>query len=181
MKSNFSIKSTIDQFNKNIVKFRLVPMESVPSLPVPLKMNDNICLAILFFTGRRIKDEAKIKIFSPNAIIIIDYLTSKIIYFRDYKTHDQFKESKWDEPIGEFPHKEIESLTLKEYTYKRKELLTNYDKILNLFKKNVNDEKAKEGFKSSFYKLCEPSLLPFMRKAGPSFFKWLGRPDGRID
>jgi len=166
---NFSIKSTIGQFNKNIVKFRLVPMESVPSLPVPLKMNDNICLSILFFTGRRSKDEAKIKIFPPNAIIIIDYFTSKIVYFRDYKTHDQYKESKWNEPIGEFPHKEIESLTLKEYTDKRKELLANYDKIINLLKKNMNDGKAKEDFRISFYQLCEPSLLPFMRKAGPSF------------
>jgi len=177
MDNNNRMISIIEQFKKNGSRFRLVPLESTSSLPIPLRIRGKDCLAFLFYTGKRLNKEERIKILRPNTKIVIDYPRAKIIYYQDYFLLDEFKEEfkdkKWDEPIGIFPHEKIESLTLKEYNKKKNELLVQYVKAIDLFITNENDDEFKKEFRNQFYTLCAPCLLPYMNKVGKNFFNWL--------
>jgi hypothetical protein len=185
MANNNRMISTIEQFKKNGSKFRLVPLGSTASLPIPLRIRGKVCLAFLFYTGKRLNEKEKIKIFRPNAKIVIDYPRGKIIYYRDYCLLDEFKndfkDKKWDEPIGMFPHEKIESLTLKEYNEKKNKLLAQYDEAIDLFLNNKDDAEFKEDFRNQFYNLCEPCLLPFMNKVGKNFFDWLRLDEDSVE
>jgi len=174
MNDTRTIASTIERFNENRAYFRWIPLESSVSLPVPILMSKGkVYLGLLFFTGKRLKRKERIKLFRPNTKIVIQHPSAKIAFYRDYSALDEFPSIEWCKPIGEFPHKEIESLNLKEYTGKRKDLLTKYDHIISLFRRNMADGESKYQFRNSFYELCEPGLLPFMKKIGKPFFTWL--------
>ncbi len=177
MADNNRMISTIERFKKNSLTFRLVPLGSISSLPIPLNMRGRILLAFLFYTGQRLGKEERIKIFRPNSKIVIDYPRAKIIYYRDYFLLDEFqkefKDKQWDEPIGTFPHNKIESLTLKQYNEKREILLSQYDEAIHLYLNNRDDISFKNDFRNHFCNLCPPCLFPFMRKVGKKFFEWL--------
>jgi hypothetical protein len=175
MNPTTTILSTLESFKRNRSRFYLMPLESTISLPIPLLLTTDgrVFLAFLVFTGKKMHGEAKIRLFRPHTKIVIEYSSAKIAFYQDYTVFDEFPTKDWNQPIGEFPHEMIQSLTLKEYTEKRKDLLGRYDPIIPLFVKNESDKELVAGFKRCFNEICEPDLLPFMRKVGKFFFKWL--------
>jgi len=163
--------TALNKFRKSKVRFDLMPLESTSSLPIPLKINEKIYMKLLFYTGRKFKKEEKVKIFRPNCEIVLDYSTARIVSYKNYRS--LFVNLDWYKPIGEFPHKKIEKLTVKEYKQENNKLLDEYDKAVDLFLNNSDDDEFKRNFGEKFHRLCAPCLLPFMVKAGKDFFDWL--------
>jgi len=168
-----NVLSALNKFNSNIIKRQLMPLDSSLSLPIPILINDKVNLGFLCFISKRLGKEKKIKIYRPNSCFAIAIKSSRIVYYMNYGFKDQFPQYNWNHPIGEFPHQEIEGLKIKEYSKKREELLRKYDIILDLYTSNNRDDFEITAFSDLFYYVCEPSLLPFMKKIGNKFFSWL--------
>ena len=170
-----TILSTIERFKKNRSRFYLMPLESTISLPIPLLLTSNstVFLALFGFNGKKSVGDKRIKLFRPHTKFVIKYPSGEIAFYQNYTVCDEFSTKNWNEPIGEFPHKAIEALTLKEYTKRRTALLQSYDAIIPLFMKDKHNSELAEEFRQHFYEICEPDLLPFMRKVGKVFFKWV--------
>jgi len=168
-----NVLSALNKFNSNIIKRQLMPLDSSLSLPIPILINDKVNLGFLCFISKRLGKEKKIKIYRPNSCFAIAIKSSRIVYYMNYGFKDQFPQYNWNHPIGEFPHYEIEKLNIKEYTENRRELLIKYDLILDLFTSNTRNDSEIKLFSELFYYLCEPSLLPFMKKIGNKFFSWM--------
>jgi len=163
------------KFKKNSLRFKLVPLESTPTLPIPLLINEKPYLAFLFYTAKRLNKNEKMKIFRPNTKILINLQNAKIASYQNYTVLDEFQNVGWEESIGEFPHDEIGSMTLQEYNQNKEELIKSYDKVFDLLMSNYQDDMLQNGFSKLFYRLCEPCLLPFMKEIGKDFFEWLDR------
>jgi hypothetical protein len=171
--TNSCVLSAVNRFNSDVLKLQLTPLESSLSLPVPVYVNSNIYLSFLCFIGKRLGNDRKIKIFRPNSCFIITIETAKIVSYLNYTFKDQFNNASWEKPIGEFPHPEIENLNIKGFREKRNELLIKYDQIVDMYTTNKTDDLQRRDFKDLFYFLCEPCLLPYMKKIGNAFFTWL--------
>jgi len=167
--------SLIEKFKKNKLRFNLVPLESSSSLPVPVILNGKVFLSFLFYLGVKEKNKEKISIFRPHTKMVIDYPRGKIIQYTNLVAIDQLGKEKWKEPIGLFPHMEIESLKLKEYFERRNELLIKYDLAIEQFRNDIHDRDFKNIFRGEFYQLCEPDLFPFLIREGEPFFTWLNK------
>lgn len=161
------------KFKKNNLRFKLVPLDSSPSLPIPIIKNRKPLLSFFFYTAKKYKKEEKIKIYRPNSRMIIEIKSSRIVYYRDYKLLDKFPDISWKDPIGEFPRDEISTLTLQEYNQMKDDLLSDYDRYFDLLQGNNQDDTFRKDLSEKFYKLCEPCLLVFMRKIDIKYFKWL--------
>ena len=157
--------------NKGV--FNLIHMESVPSLPVPIFSKGKVYLAFLFYTAKRGTKDKKIQIYKPNSKIIIDAEFGNIIFYRNYLTFGEFSDYEWEKPIGEFPHSEIDSLTLKEYKERRDNFIKNYEEIIKAIQNDSSNQEFKASIHDEFYALCEPCLIPFLKKIGKKFFSWL--------
>jgi len=161
----------VNEFLKSKIKFQLTPLETAPSLPVPIIINSKAYLAFFFFIGKRLNKNEKIKLYRPLVKFVIDGNTARVVNYVDYSVIDEFPESDWQEPIGEFPHPEIAEMTLENYKKNRNELIEKYDEIITDFLENKKDEQLWGEFSQKFYQLCEPALLPYMEKESPSFFE----------
>ena len=161
------------KFKKNNLRFRLISLDSSPSLPLPIIINRKPLLSFFFYIAKKDKKKEKIKIYRPSSRIIIEIQSSGIVYYRDYNLLDKFPENPWNEPIGEFPHDEISTLTLQEYNQMKDDLLSDYDRYFDLLQGDNQDDVFRKNFSEKFYKLCEPCLLEFMRKIDIKYFKWL--------
>lgn len=162
------------KFKKNNLRFKLVPLDSSPSLPIPIIINRKLLLSFFFYTAKNKKDKKeKFKIYRPNSRMMIEIQSSRIVYYRDYNLLDKFPEYPWNEPIGEFPHDEISTLTLQRYNQMKDNLLSDYDRYFDLLQGDNQDDVFRKDFSEKFYKLCEPCLLEFMRKIDIKYFKWL--------
>lgn len=175
MTSDSNVVTLIERLKKDRCRLNLVPIESSVSLPVPFKSKGKVFLIFFFFTGGRIESKNRIQVFRPHAKIVVDYPRGKIVYYIDMVSFDETGREKWKNPIGEFPHKEIETLSLREYNEKRRELLTQYDTAIDQFVGGTFVSDFKNEFRERFYQLCEPCLLDFLRGGGKSFFEWLDK------
>ena len=176
MNTESQILATVNKFNKSKVKFALTPLESVPSLPVPQIINKSAYLSFFFFIGKRLSKNEKMKLYRPVIKFIVDAKTANIVNYMNYSVIDEFPESSWQEPIGEFPHDSISGMSLRDYQEQKNRLIQKYDDIIeDLFNENNNEKLWKE-FSEEFYKICEPDLLPYMEQIGPDFFKHLKMP-----
>ena len=158
---------------KSKVKFALTPLEAVPSLPIPEIIKNRTYLSIFFFIGKRLNRKEKMKLYRPIVKFTIDVNSSKVASYINYSVLDEFPESDWKKPIGEFPHDNISKMTLKEYKQSKDELIQDYDKVINELKSKGHDQSIRKEFREKFYHICEPGLIPFMEKAGGDFFQWL--------
>ncbi len=170
MPGNNSVSLAVEKLKNNRIRFGLTPLESTPSLPVFEKVNGKIYLTFLYFTSKKLQKDEKMKIFRPNSTITVDMQTGRIV---KYFAFDGFGSVGREKPIGQWPHEEIESLSLKEYKEMKEELLKKYDRAIDMFVDGIQDDEFKQEFKQLFYKICEPCLLPSMKKEGKVFFEWL--------
>jgi len=157
--------------NENI--FRLLPLESSLSLPIPMKINGKVFLTLISFTGKKLEKNQKITVFPPNAKIILDFPRGKIVHYIDLFALKSNMQKSFNDPIGDFPHEQIKDITLSEYKRRKKELLIKYDRAIELFDTGKNDQSFHEDFRKSFFELCEPCIIPYLKKMCPAFFKWL--------
>jgi len=171
--SKNSVESAVNKFNADVLKLQLTPLDSALSLPIPMIANGNIYLALLCFIGKRLDQDGRIQIYRPNSCFVIAQSTAKIVYYINYTFKDQFKQHNWGTPIGDFPHPEIETLKIKEFREKRNELLISYDQIIEMYITKNIVVSQKISFKDQFYLLCEPCLLPYIKKIGNAFYSWL--------
>jgi hypothetical protein len=173
MKPKIPLNEMVAKFLKSKLCFHLVPLGSSATLPIPFRLKEKLYISLYFYTGRKIEIENKIKIYRPHTKVVLDYSTARIVNYFDLLTLKDSNSEHWKKPIGEFPHKEIETLSLNEYKDKKSELIALYDKIIELLYNNNSYENCKNDFRQRFYQICEPSLLPFLKNAGPTFFEWL--------
>lgn len=163
---------TVQKFMKNNMRIELTPLGSAPSLPIPMIMGKKAYLSFLFFLGKRLSKEEKMKIYRPRSRFVVQYGSGKIVKYEDYAFQDEFPEQDWKNPIGEFPHEKIRKLTLKSYQKKRERLIDLYDEVIRSMLSSQYSNIRKE-FIETFDLLCEPALLPFMKKIGEEFFQWM--------
>lgn len=167
------ISSTIKNYFKNHRGNGLIPLEATSTIPLPVFFKEQIFLTFFYYVGKRLNKNEKIKLYSPSIKLLIKHPTSKIIFYQNLIFLNSSKENKWEEPIGEFPHEQVESMTLKEYKEKKEELYFKYDKLMDLKKNKKNDQKFKSEFNKLFYQLCEPCFLPLLKKSNKNFFSWI--------
>lgn len=170
-----TIGLTIKNYYKNHRKTGLFPLESTSTIPVPVSVpfKGKIFFIIFYYIGKRLEADEKIKIYHPCLELIFAHPNAKIIYYRNLIYINSHKKNKWEEPIGEFPHEQIESMNLKEYRESKNELYSKYDKVIDLMQNKKNDNSFKSEFRDLFYKLCEPCMLPYLKDRGKKFFLWL--------
>ena len=173
MGSKKNILDVYLNYRKTKPEFNLVPIESIPSLPIPIVFNKIIYLGFLYYIGKRTEKDEKIKLYRPNSKLIINPKTGKIQYFVSYTIMDEFEDVPWDKPIGEFPHGSIRKLTLQEYGERKNCLISKYETVFEAIDDMDLNQDVKDKFRDEFYSLCEPALLPFLKKIGASFFRWL--------
>ena len=175
MHSKIPLDKLIEKFLKSKQCFSLVPLGSSVTLPFLIKISDKVYLSFLFYTGKKLESESRIKIYRPHTKIYLDYSTARLVCYFSLSMLNNSNSDKWKEPIGKFPHKEIETLTFNEYKKRKSELIADYDKAIETFIGNSSDSNFRNEFSKRFYQLCEPPLLPYMREASPKFFEWLDR------
>ncbi len=180
MNSKKKAFETYNRFTKTNPIFQLIPMESVPSLPIPVIQNGQILLCVLFYTAQKVSKNEKMKIFRPNAKAIIEVNSSKIVWFQNYAIFDEFPDCKWETPIGEFPHDEIATMTLKQYNKAKEHVISEYDKFFEVSLQDKNNDIFKNDLKTAFNYLCEPCLLPFMQVIGSYFFDWIDQKSPNV-
>ena len=173
MSGNYIIKTLTNKLYKTNLDCQFAPLESTLSLPIPIQNNRHTFIAFLYFTANKDKKDEKIKIFKPNARITFELSTAKIIHYQNYHFIDSFNHVNWNEPIGEFPHSEIESMSLAAYKREKEELIKKYDRVIELFKINSVENPLRLEFKKLFIKLCEPCLIEYMKHISRDFFAWL--------
>jgi hypothetical protein len=158
---------------KDKMSLKFFPIESSFSLPVPIKNQTTTLLTFISFSGGKSEEDRKIKIFQPNGRITIYFPSGKIVHYIDLLALKSNIEKRFDDPIGEFPHEQIKNITLSEYKLRREKLLIKYDRAIELFYAGINDQSFHGDFRKSFFELCEPCIIPYLKKIGPAFFKWL--------
>ena len=76
MHSKVPLNELIDKFLESRQCFSLVPLGSAATLPVPIKINDKVYLSVLFYTGKKVDVQNRIKIYRPHTKIILDRRTA---------------------------------------------------------------------------------------------------------
>jgi hypothetical protein len=175
MQPKIPLNEMAGKFLKSSLCFHLVPLGSSATLPVPFKLKENLYISLYFYAGKKLEQENRIKIYPPHTKIVLDYSTARIVNYVDLLTLKNSHSEDWKKPIGEFPHKEIETLSLNEYKNKKSVLIALYDKAILLCSNDESDKNFKNDFRRRFYQLCEPCLVPYLKKAGPKFFEWLDK------
>ncbi len=164
---------TYNKFMKSPARIQLTGVDSSPSLPVPILVDGKPYFCFLSFIGKRLRKEEKIKIYRPYSKFVVKFGTGKIVNYVDYTFEDEFLNTDWETPIGEFPHDSIAEFTRKKYSEMRYSLISQYDKVVKDLQTGPM-KKADREFRDQFFSLCEPSLIPFLAKIGRSFFEYLG-------
>jgi hypothetical protein len=173
MKQEQTILQQYKKFKKTRLDFQLVPIESISSLPIPIIEKNLNCLAMLYYIALPKNGKEKISLFRPHSKIIINASNGKVMLFIDYRIKDEFSDIDWTKSIGEFPHEAIQNLTMRDYLKQKDDLIEQYDKVISALKEESQDLIWKTNFKEMFNRLCDPSLIPFLRKIGEPFFNWL--------
>ncbi|MBM9606744.1 hypothetical protein [Desulfopila inferna] len=154
---------------------QLIPAESSSALPIPSLSNGTLLLNFLFFTATKAPDGNGFMVYHPNSQLSITFPKKQIALYRDLTTLRLVKNAQWEKPIGKFPHKAIDSLSLKDYQNRKNNLLAQYETILPSFSNSdMEDSEVKQNFRTEFYELCEPCMLPLMKLIWKPFFEWLG-------
>jgi hypothetical protein len=161
------------KFRKARLDFNLVPLEASPSIPIPFIHQNSVYLTILYYLGSRLNGQEKIQIYRPISKTIFNPINVKIVCFIDYRLKDDFPETDWTKPIGDFPHDSISTISLKEYMKRKDQLIFKYDQVVNAMNGTMVDPERKSNFINEFYNLSSPCLIHFLKKVGPTFFKWL--------
>jgi hypothetical protein len=161
------------KFRKARLDLNLVPLEASPSIPIPFIYQNSVYLTILYYLGSRLKGQKKIQIYRPISKIIFNPINVKLVCFIDYRLKDDFPETDWTKPIGEFPHESIATISLKEYMKRKDQLIYKYDQVVNAMNDTAVVTEWKSEFINEFYSLCSPCLIHFLKKTSPTFFKWL--------
>jgi hypothetical protein len=155
---------------------QLIPLESSSTLPIPTLIKERLLLNFLFFTSKKSPDDNGFDVYWPNSQLIITHPTKQIVLYRDLTILPLVKNTQWEKPIGKFPHDKIESLSLKDYQKRKKNLLSEYENVMPLFlKQSEENSEVKQNFRSEFFDLCEPCMLPIMRVVAKPFFEWLAK------
>ncbi len=165
---------TIKRFMKSSMRIELTPLNSAPSLPVPIIVKRKPYLIFLFFIAKRLSRDERMKIYRPRSKFVVQFKTGKTVVYEDYSYKDDFPEQDWKSSIGEFPHEAISGLTLEQYKKKRGELVDLYDEAISAMLSSRHSDMKKE-FIETFNLLCEPALFSFMKKLGTDFFHWMER------
>jgi hypothetical protein len=173
MNSTMSLDKLTEKFLKSKQCFNLVPLGSSASLPVPIKIDNNIYLSYLFYTGKKVKGHSWINIYGPHTLMYLSYPNIEFQTSVPIDSPNKANVKIRNEPIGIFPHEAIETLTLNEYRKKKCDLIKDFEKAIKLCFDDIPDEKFKIYFKENFYELCEPALIPSLQRIGPKFFGWL--------
>jgi len=155
---------------------QLVPMEAGIGWPIPLRREGAVFVTLpLFGFGVARSEGKRIEIHPPFASLTLAWSTKRPTKYVDFAF-----ERPWPKPpagpVGIFPHESIATLSVGEYRERRSELLALYDELCGVLSGTGSfpaDRSAR--FSELLRLLVEPSLRPYYRALGPSFFdRFLG-------
>jgi hypothetical protein len=151
---------------------QLVPMEAGIGWPIPLRRNGKVYLTLpLFSFGVARGDGNRIELHPPFASVTVAWATGRPVKYVSFAY-----ERPWPEvpagPVGVFPHDAIATLSIGEYRERRAELLGLYDGLCTaLAGGEAFSAERSARFSELLRLMVEPSLEPFYRALGKSFFE----------
>lgn len=107
----------------------------------------------------------------PFAVITADWVSGRVVEYRDLRYQPPDPNLDWTNPCGHFPHAAIADLKVEDYKQQRDILLREYDTLLETLLSNSDFSLAwSERFSILLSRLIEPELLPYYRALGKRFF-----------
>ncbi|MFK5914025.1 MAG: hypothetical protein QM484_06595 [Woeseiaceae bacterium] len=157
----------------------VLPDEAGTSFPVPviLKENNSIVIHMSFFhfyMGRI--NEKLYDISSPNHKTIVNYSDGSII--ETFPVTSESLGVNWDDSISVGEYIPDPNVSYEQQIEKQKRFFVLYNLVLSLYinKDTLLNEDNKilvDEFKSIFYDISHPPLLPYYKSLNSDFFNWL--------
>lgn len=149
-----------------------IPMGYSHGLPILQIKNGCLCVTFPYLKYQTTGEVDKTLVFPIKYAITLELPTEKIVCFEDYEYKDVFKNIDFDKPVGFFRHEAIKLYDKKQYNEFRRELMGEYDKVINSILRNTDytfsDEKR---MRELLQLLIEPSLLPMYRAIDSDFYE----------
>lgn len=156
----------------------VLPDEMGTSFPIPLVQDNdvlNIKMVFFHFYMRR-SNEKLYRISSPRHKTIVNFVDGTIV--ETYAATSKSFGVDWDDskPVGEYiPEPDV---SYEQQVKRRKRFFALYNIILPLYinknsQLNENNKELVVEFRTIFYKISHPSLLPYYKSMNPDFFNWL--------
>lgn len=172
----------MEQIIKNLKKgeFLLqckIPMGYSSGFPILQIKNGSLCVTVPYLKYQTTGEVDKTLVFPIRYGISLELPTEKIIGFEDYEYKSNFANIDFDKPVGYFRHDAVRKYNKTQYKELRRELMGEYDKVINALLGNasygISDEKR---MGELLQLLAEPSLLPFYRVIDSDFYnKYLAK------
>lgn len=167
----------IEQIKNNLKesKFLLhcnIPLGYSSGFPVLQIRNDCLCVTFPYLKYQTTGEVDKTLVYPIRYAITLELPTEKIISFEDYEYKEEYKKIDFDKPVGFFRHEAIKDLNKKEYFEARKQLMLEYDKVINsIFGNSKYTRTDEERMRKLLKMLIEPSLLPMYRVIDKDFYE----------
>ncbi len=168
---------SIEQIKNNLKKSNFLldcrlPMGYSQGLPILSIKNGCLCITFPYLKYQTTGEVDKTLVYPIRYAVTLELPTEKIIGYEDYEYRDAFKNIDFDKPVGLFRHKAIQQYDENQYNEIRKELMGEYDKVIQSILENadytVSDEKR---MRKLLQLLVEPSLLPMYQVIDIDFYK----------
>lgn len=150
----------------------LIPMGYVPGMPIITIKNEQL-VAIVPFLRYKVTGKVDRTLVFPIKYVL-EYLIpeAQVVSFRDLSIEKNYANRNFDEVLGFFRHEAIKNLDKRKYTLFKKEILAQYDKLVNfllceseLF--TLNDETA---LKNNLQTIIEPFILNLYAELDIDFY-----------
>lgn len=165
------VKTLMKQIRQSSVFKQEIPMEAISGWPALQRKGKDVFMTLPYYKIDTQETKGKTVIKAPIAIITVNCSNGRIVEFCDtsYKGYVE----NGDAAIGEFPHKQISKLTVKEYKALKEETFSMYDVLLDsLINGTIIDQYLEKEFSEHLKLLIEPSLRTFYLKVTPKFFEY---------
>lgn len=174
--------ASIEQIQSNLKKndFLLnckIPMGYSHGIPILQIKNGCLCVCFPYLKYQTTGEVDKTLVFPIRYAVTLELPTEKIVGFEDYEYKDIFKNIDFDKPAGFFRHDAIKKYNKQQYAALRKELMGEYDKVINAVLGNAEYRFSDEQrMRELLQLLLEPSLLPMYRAIDSDFYnKYLAK------
>ena len=148
----------------------LIPLESILAYPIPVLENNIVYLKFIVYQRGWSPSGTPRPLYPPHANLTIEYPTGRLIDYADIS----HKVS--SDPVGEYPHAAIASLSVKEMLAKKSDFYSLTESLIPLLGRSPENQEERDTiqkYKELANTLFEPGLRPFYRELNPALFKWL--------
>lgn len=154
-----------------------IPIGYSSGFPILLIKNGSLCVTVPYLKYQTTGEVDKTLVYPIRYGITLELPTEKVIGFEDYEYKSSFANIDFDKPVGYFRHDAVKQYNKTQYKELRRELMGEYDKVVNALLGNATYGIADENRMVQLLQLlAEPSLLPFYRVIDTDFYnKYLAK------